>query len=206
VGDSVDARLNWVLMFLQRNLDTLSSGDWLNLCDEIRMYGSPLPTVGSGYYVLDIPKGCTVEALQRKSLLPRAEVRKVQQHLLRLVQDLLAGRTVTTVPLSIRLTTVLHPSGTAIVGTWTGNPLHLLVFRLLMDLQAAEVKRLRQCQRGQAAADHALGIPVCGRWFYSRDLRQQYCSPECGKEGRWTRYWRANREKINRRRRKAFVG
>ena len=32
--------------------------------------------------------------------------------------------------------------------------------------------------------------------------RQQYCSSGCGKEGRWTRYWHANREKINRRRRK----
>ena len=59
--------------------------------------------------------------------------------------------------------------------------------------------------RGQSAEDHALRVPVCGRWFYARDLRQQYCSPECGKEGRWTRYWQTNREKINRRRRKGSV-
>lgn len=204
VGDSVDARLNWVLTFLQRNLDTLSPGDWLNLCDEIRMYGSPLPPGGSGYYVIDVPKGRTVQERQRHSLLPRALVQEAQQQLLRLMKDLLADQPVTTVPLSIRLTTVVHPNRTSIVGTWTGDPLHLLIFRLLMDLQAAEVTRLRQCERGQTAGDRAAGVPVCGRWFYARDLRQQYCSSGCGKEGRWTRYWRANREKINRRRRKGL--
>jgi hypothetical protein len=202
VGDSVDARLNWVLTFLQRNLDTLSPGDWLNLCDEIRMYGSPLPPGGSGYYVIDVPRGRTVQERQRHSLLPQAQVREAQEHLLRLVEDLLGGQTVTTVPLSIRLTTVRHPNRTSIDGTWTGDPLHLLIFRLLMDLQAAEVPRLRKCERGQSTQDHALRVPVCGRWFYARDLRQQYCSSGCGKEGRWTRYWHANREKINRRRRK----
>ena len=204
VGDSVDARLNWVLTFLQRDLANLSPGDWLNLCDEIRMYGSPLPSGWSGYYVIDVPKGRTIEEQQRHSLLSRAQVQEAQPHLLRLVQDLLSGQTVTAVPLSIRLSTVLHPSRTSIVGTWTGDPLHLLLFRLLMDLQAADVTRLRQCGRGQSAEDHAAGVPVCGRWFYARDLRQQYCSPECGKEGRWSRYWRANRETINRRRRKGI--
>jgi hypothetical protein len=202
VGDSVEARLNWVLSFLQRDLDTLSPGDWLNLCDEIRMYGAPLPPGGSGYYVIDVPKGRTVQELQHHSLLPRATIRQVQEHLLRLVQDLLAGQTVTTVPLSIRLSTVLHPNRTSIVGTWTGDPLHLLLFRLLMDLQAVEVTRLRRCERGQTSGDQASGVPACGQWFYARDLRQQYCSPGCGKEGRWSRYWHANREQINRRRRK----
>lgn len=205
VGDSVDARLNWVLTFLQRDLDTLSPGDWLNLCDEIWMYGSPLPPGWSGYYSIDIPKGRTVEELSRHSLLPRTQVQEAQRHLLRLVEDLLAGQTVTTVPLSIRLSTVRHPSGTSIVGTWTGDPLHLLLFRLLTDFQATEVTRLRKCERGQSAEDHALSVQVCGRWFYARDLRQQYCSPECGKGGRWTRYWHTNREKINRRRRKGSV-
>ena len=202
VGNSVDARLNWVLTFLQRDVDTLSPGDWLNLCDEIRMYGSPLPTGGAGFYILDVSKGHTAQERQRHSLLPRAQARKVQAHLLRLVEDLLAGQTVTTVPLSIRLSAVRHPHRPSIDGTWTGDPLHLLLFRLLMDLQAAEVTRLRTCERGQSAEDRALGVPVCGRWFYARDLRQQFCSPECGKGGRWTRYWHANREKINRRRRK----
>lgn len=202
VGDSVDARLNWVLTFLQRDLETLSPGDWLNLCDEIRMYGSPLPQGGMGYYVLDVSKGHTAQDRQRHSLLPQAQVRQAQQQLLRLVRDLLAGQPVTTVPLSIRLTTVVHPNRTSIVGTWTGNPLHLLLFRLQMDLRTAELTRLRQCERGQTDGDRAAGVPVCGRWFYARDLRQQYCSPECGKEGRWTRYWQTNREKINRRRRK----
>jgi hypothetical protein len=202
VGDSVDARLNWVLTFLQRNLDTLSSGDWLNLCDEIRMYGSPLPPDGSGYYVTDVSRDRTLQERQHHSLLPRAQVQEAQQQLLRLVQDLLAGQTVTTIPLSIRLTTMVYPNRTSIVGTWIGPPLHLLLFRLQMDLLAAEVKRLRKCERGKSVQDHSLGVPVCGRLFYTRDLRQQYCSPECGKEGRWTRYWHANREKINRRRRK----
>jgi len=205
VGDSMEARLNWVLSFLQRDVDTLSPGDWLNLCDEIRMYGSPLPPGGAGYYVLDVSKGHTVKERQRYSLLPRAQVREVQAHLLRLVQDLLGGHTVTTVPLSIRLSAVRHPNRSSIDGTWTGDPLHLLLFRLLMDLQAAEVVRLRTCERGQSAEDHALGVSVCGRWFYARDLRQQFCSQECGKEGRWTRYWQTNREKINRRRRKGSV-
>jgi hypothetical protein len=202
VGDSVDARLNWVLTFLQRNLDTLSPGDWLNLCDEIHIYGSPLPPDGSGYYAIDVPKGRTVQEWERHSLLPRAQVQEAQQHLLRLVEDLLADKLVTTVPLSIRLSTVVHPNRASIVGTWTGDPLHLLLFRLLMDFQAAEVARLRRCERGRTVEDRAAGVPVCGRWFYARDLRQQYCSSGCGKEGRWTRYWRANREKINRRRRK----
>jgi len=166
------------------------------------MYGSPLPKGGVGYYVLDVSKGHTVQERQRHSLLPRAQVQQAQQQLLRLVKDLLAGQPVTTVPLQIRLTTVVHPNRASIVGTWTGNPLHLLLFRLQMDLQTAEVTRLRTCERGQSAEDHALRVPVCGRWFYARDLRQQYCSPECGKEGRWTRYWQTNREKINRRRRK----
>jgi hypothetical protein len=61
VGDSVETRLNWVLTFLQRDLDALSPGDWLNLCDEIRMYGSPLPQGGTGYYGLDVSKGHTME-------------------------------------------------------------------------------------------------------------------------------------------------
>ena len=204
VGDSVDARLNWVLTFLQRNLDTLSPGDWLNLCDEIRMYGSPLPPGGSGYYVTDVSRGRTVQERQHHSLLPRAQVQKAQRQLLRLVEDLLAGQTVTTVPLSIRLSTVVHPNRTSIVGTWTGDPLHLLLFRLQLDLRAAEVKRVRKCERGQTAEDRAVGVPACGRWFYARDLRQHYCSSVCGKEGRWTRYWHANREKINRRRRKGL--
>jgi hypothetical protein len=204
VGESVEARLNWVLTFLQRDLDTLSPGDWLNLCDEIRMYGAPLPRGGSPYSVLDVPKGRTVRELQHHSLLPRAKVRHLQAHLLRLVQDLLAGQPVTTVPLPIRLSTVLHPNRTSIDGTWTGDPLHLLLFRLLMDLQAAEVTRLRRCERGHSTEDQALDVPVCGRWFYARDLRQQYCSAGCGKEGRWNRYWHANREKINRRRRKGI--
>lgn len=202
VGDSVDARLNWVLTFLQRDLASLSPGDWLNLCDEIYMYGSPLPPGGSGYHVFDVPEGRTLQERQRHSLLPRAQVQDAQQHLLRLVEDLLEGQAVTTVPLSIRLSTVVHPNRTSIVGTWTGNPLHLLLFKLLMDLQAVEVTRLRRCERGQAVEDRAVGLPICGRWFYARDLRQQYCSSGCGKGGRWTRYWRANREKINRRRRK----
>jgi hypothetical protein len=202
VGDSVETRLNWVLTFLQRDLDTLSPGDWLNLCDEIRIYGSPLPQGGAGYYVLDVSRGHTAQEQQRRSLLSRAQVQQAQQQLLQLVKDLLASQPVTTVPLSIRLTTVVHPHRTSIVGAWTGNPLHLLLFRLQMDLQGAEVTRLRRCERGQSSEDQALRVPVCGRWFYARDLRQQYCSPECGKEGRWTRYWQTNREKINRRRRK----
>jgi hypothetical protein len=205
VGDSVIARLNWVLTFLQRDLDTLSPGDWLNLCDEVRMYGAPLPPGGAGYYIFDVPKGRTTQERQRHSLLPRARVQETQQHLLRLVQDLLAGQSVTTVPLSIRLSTALDPSRTSLVSAWTGDPLHLLLFQLLMDLQAAEIKRLRQCERGRSAEDRALGVLVCGRWFYARDLRQQYCSQECGKEGRWRRYWQVNREKINRRRRKGMM-
>jgi hypothetical protein len=202
VGDSLDARLSWVLTFLQRDLDVLSPGDWLNLCDEIRMYGSPLPTGFHGYYVIDIPKGRTSEELQRHAHLPRKQVQQAQRHLLQLVNDLLAGKTVTTVPLSIRLAAQRHPSGTSIAISWTGDPLHLLLFRFLTDLQAAEITRLRQCERGQSAEDRELGLAVCGRWFYARDLRQHFCSPVCGKEGRWTRYWQANREKINRRRRK----
>ena len=170
VGNTVDARLNWVLTFLQRDLKALSAGDWLNLCEEIRNYGSPLPTGEAGFYVLDVPRGRTVQAQQRHTQLPRAHVQKAQQHLLRLVQDLLGGHTVTTVPLSIRLTTVRHPHRTSIDGTWTGDPVHLLVFRLLMDLQVSEVTRLRQCERGHSAEDSALHIPVCGRWFYARDF------------------------------------
>lgn len=205
VGESVDARLTWVLMFLQRDLDALSSGDWLNLCDEIHVYGSPPPPGSSGYYIIDVPKGRKAQESKRSAVLSRTEIQEAQRQLLRLVDDLLTGQTVTTVPLSIRLSTVLHPRRTTIEGTWTGNPLHLLVLRLLMDLQAAEATRVRQCARGQAAKDHALGVPTCGRWFYARDLRQLYCSPSCGKEGRWTRYWRTNREKINRRRRKGIT-
>ena len=202
VGDALDARLSWVLSFLQRDLGTLSPGDWLNLCDEIRMYGAPLPPGFHGYYVIDVPKGRTVEAMQRQALLSRAEVQEAQRHVLHLLKDLLAGQTVTTVPLSIRLAAQRHPSGTAIATSWMGDPLHLLVFRLLTDLQAAEVTRLRQCERGQAAEDRAVDVALCGRWFYARDFRQQYCSPACGKEGRWSRYWQANREQINQRRRK----
>jgi hypothetical protein len=76
VGDSVDARLSWVLTFLQRDLGTLSAGDWLNLCDEIRTYGSPLSLGWSGFYVIDVPKGRTVEEMQRYALLSRAEVQQ----------------------------------------------------------------------------------------------------------------------------------
>ncbi len=202
VGDALDARLSWALSFLQRDLGPLSPGDWLNLCDEIRMYGAPLPPGFHGYYVIDVPKGRTVEAMQRQALLSRAEVQEAQRHVLHLLKDLLAGQAVATVPLSIRLTAQRHPGGTSIATSWVGDPLHLLVFRLLTDLQAAEVTRLRQCERGHSAEDRAVGVASCRRWFYARDLRQQYCSPACGKEGRWSRYWQANREKINQRRRK----
>ena len=202
IGHSIEARLAWVLTFLQQDLDKCSQGDWLNLCDELRMYGDPLPPVGQAFHIFDVPRGRTVEEMQRRSLLPRKLVQAVQRQLLRLVEDLHAGKTVTTMPLSIRLRSVRRPNETSIVGGWIGDPVDLLVFRLLTDLQAAEVKRLCQCKKGKSDEERALGIPMCGRWFYARDLRQQYCSPRCGKEGRWTRYWHANQEKINQRRRK----
>lgn len=204
VGDSLEARMNWMLTFVERDLDMLSTGDWLNLCDEIKMYGSPLPPGGTGFYVFDVPKSHKAQMRERHAQLPRMQVRKAQQQLLRFMKDFLDGQMVTTVPLSIRLTMVLHTHRTTIDSAWTGSPLHLLLFRLARDLQAAEVARLRQCERGKSTEDRALGVPVCGRWFYARDMRQQYCSSGCGKEGRWARYWQTNREKINQRRRKGL--
>lgn len=202
IGESLEARMNWMLNFVQRDLDTLSPGDWLDLCHEIRMYGSPLPASGSGLYSLHVPHGKTLQERERRMLLPRKEVRNVQHQLLHFMQDLLGGQMVVTVPLSIRLTMLLHPRRSSVDSAWTGHPFHLLLFRLITDLLTADVTRIRQCGLGKPTEDGAPGVRVCGRWFYANDLRQHYCSTACSKEGRWTRYWHANKERINQRRRK----
>jgi hypothetical protein len=202
IGESLEARMNWLLTFVQRDLDRLSPGDWLDLCHEIRMYGSPLPASGSGLYSFQVPYGNTPQKRDRHSLLPRKGVRNVQHQLLHLMQDLLGGQMVVTVPLSIRLTMLLHPRRSSVDSAWTGHPFHLLLFRLTRDLLTADVARIRQCVLGKSTEYGATGVQVCGRWFYANDLRQHYCSSACSKEGRWTRYWHANRERINQRRRK----
>lgn len=197
IGDSPEARVRWLLTFLQKDLDSLSRGDWLNLSDEIRMYGSPFPAPGTGvhYHTIDLHAG-------RMTISPQSLIRTAQAKLLSMLTKLLSGEAVTTPGIKIRLSNVVIPNRSRCESAWLGDPLDLLTVRTFLDLQEVEIDRVRHCELGTRAGDKEAGLPVCGRLFYAEDRRQRLCSPDCSQKARWTRYWKSHREEINARRRK----
>jgi hypothetical protein len=200
VGETPEARLSWLLDFLQRDVKSLSTGDLLNLAFEIRVYGSPLRT---GYYIFDLGKGNTLEQMRRSLALPMRELERGRSELMRMLTDIHRGDEIGMNDLrGLGIRGAKVPKTSQLKLAWLGDPIVVMKMRLLLDFEQVDLRRLRQCERGSEPTDRALGITPCRRWYYAHDLRQRFCSPQCGKEVRWKRWWQASGKQINEERRK----
>jgi len=197
-GSTPETRMIWLLNFLYKDSNKLSGGDLLTLSDEISVYASPLKT---GYYVWDIKDGKTTEAIRNASIISPRKIKSFQSRLLHDLQDVLAGTVVRTNP-RITYFGCAKPNTNVFGLTRIGHPLDLLRLGLFLDVEQLGLARIRKCERGNLAGDTELNIIPCGKLFFATDLRQRFCSPECGKEVRWKRYWKDKGEEIKRKRRK----
>lgn len=197
-GTSPETRMIWLLNFLYKDTDKLSGGDLLNVSDEINVYASPLKT---GYYVWDIKDGKTTEAIRNASVISPRKIESFQSRLLQDLQNMLAGTVVLMKP-RIAYIGCVTPNKTEFRLTRIGDPLDLLRLGLFLDTEQLGLARIRMCERGNLTRDRALNIISCGKLFFATDLRQRFCSPACGKEVRWKRYWKDKGEEIKSKRRK----
>ena len=199
IGETTEHRMTWLLKFVNEDLSKLSPGAHLALSDEIRVFGAPIKT---GFNLFDLPEGKTVEDVRKSSIIRLHALWRFQGELNKALKDILSGNSVILEMSKVTVGGCLHPKTSRFEVAYTSHPLHLLKFRMLLDLEQVEINRIRQCQRGKDRRDQALGVEVCERWFFAQDLRLKFCSPECGRKGRWARHWKSNRKQINERRRK----
>lgn len=191
-GTTPETRMVWLLNFLYQDADRLSRGDLLNTSDEIRVYASPLKT---GYYVFDT----------KASPLSPKKIKNLQSRLLHDLQNVLVGR-------PVRTNSRIAYAGCATLNTKKefqltriGDLLDLVRLGLFLDIEQLGLARIRTCERGNHPGNRELNILPCGKLFFATDLRQRFCSPACGKEMRWKRYWKDKGEEIKRKRRKGGV-
>jgi hypothetical protein len=197
-GTSPESRMMWLLSFLYQDVAMLSRGDRLNLSDEIQVYASPLKT---GYYVWELPDGASTEAIRSASTLSSKTIAHLQSILLQDIQKVLTGTVVKTNP-RIAYIGCAWPGTSKFQLTRSGNRIDLLRLTMFLDVEQVGLSRIRTCARGSQPQDRALAIRPCQKMFFATDLRQRFCSPECGKETRWKRYWKIKGEEIKRKRRK----
>ena len=190
-GTTPETRMVWLLNFLYQDVDMLSRGDLLNISDEIRVYASPLKT---GYYVFDT----------KASPLSPKKIKNLQSRLLHDLQNVLAGTPVRTNP-RIAYAGCATPNTKEFQLARIGDLLDLVRLGLFLDIEQLGLARIRTCERGTPPYGGELHSTPCGKLFYASDLRQRFCSPACGKEVRWKRYWKDKGEEIKRKRRKGGV-
>lgn len=156
VGLTGPDRLHWVVTFAQRNLDTLTQGEAVDLPLELRVFlASPYPIAEARRF-------------PRLPSLTWEEVRAIQTAFRNILQQLVStGRTLIKIPeLSLVLSYTPHPPRTTVLLETTESTVKALY--ALTHLLGAHGALLRQCPD-----------PKCHRIFVASRPRQRYCSARC---------------------------
>jgi predicted RNA-binding Zn ribbon-like protein len=218
VGFTPAARLQWALNFGQRDLNTLTEGDWTNLRRELVAFdvrSIPFDQARTRRFVQNMKSWANPETfpLTPVELPSRDEVHKVQKEFLRIIDSLIK-------------------TGQAEVGPITSD-LHVLRDTKRQRGWCVQVRRvdfgtsrqgfpmlLNVTERlGQSVLAHLLGAfallvrecpePKCHRWFVAGRRNQQYCSTRCQTRASTRAYRKAlaqKKRRSTRRRRKAGKG
>jgi len=162
IGTSSEDRLRWVLDFAERDLGTLSAGDWMNLQVEFQLFQVP-----EGYV--------RFLAFARKAglkpvLMPRKWIERTHKCLSQMLAALKSRETLSyTFQTSFRLSRGTK-EGFHFSFSMPGSGLsaqYLVTVMMLIEEQGDKVRRCPEDRHG------------CGRWFLASRTDAIYCSATC---------------------------
>lgn len=177
VGRTPVGRLQWALDFAQKDLNTITRGDWANLRRELAAFGGPLVSHDQvkNRWVLEALRelGRHQWGSQSYMELPtEEETRRAQAEFRRIVERLLSRGTAEIGPVQVsyyvgrRDKTQIPPERRAFLISRTRTAVPGLV-------------QFAHWLGAYAALVGACPEPKCRRWFVAGRTNQQYCSTRC---------------------------
>ena len=197
VMDTEEHRVQWLLKFIQTDLNGLKAGEWKAVGEEL-LKVTPAILVERGLaFHYQYPTGTP--------RFTRATIIKVHQVLKELLRRWDEAEKIR-IPVQVNFEASKIPAERR---RHQRRCMQIVVRASRLKALQAEfarmltvfASRIRQCARGEQATSAKTQGP-CRTWFYAEDERQYFCTRECSRVERWARFWAVNRTNINTKRRK----